>query len=426
LRLALHNLKQVPGVSVKQVSPIYMSDAMLTENAPPEWNQPFLNAAIACETHLTPQELLRILKKIETSLGRDPLHTRWSPRVIDLDILAWHDEKTFSDGLTIPHPHLPDRPFALWPLADLQPLWQHPLLQKNAEQLTENWISRFDGNAPFHTRQIQHRIDTPALVGIINVTPDSFSDGGKFSSADAALQQAELLIKAGAEILDIGAESTAPNTQQVDVNLEWQRLEPALSAIMQAKNSFFIPATVSVDTRHAEVARLALAMKIDWLNDVTGFSDPAMRAALRDSEADGVLMHHLTIPPSRDHYLPRDQNPADFLYQWAEQQIALLENEGIARQRLIIDPGFGFGKSVGQALSLLQNMPRFHDLGLRVLVGHSRKIFLKTFTDVTPIERDTETAVISGWLAKQPIDYLRVHNVDMSARVFKVQAVLNA
>jgi len=154
LRQALLAIKKLPGVSVKQVSPVYLSDAQLPDNAPADWNQHFLNCALRCESTTSPQELLKLLQKIEIDLGRNAARETWSPRVIDIDILAWNENVISSPELTIPHPHLLTRPFALWPLADIAPSWHHPVSSQTAEQLIEDWGSRFSNDAPFHTRQI--------------------------------------------------------------------------------------------------------------------------------------------------------------------------------------------------------------------------------------------------------------------------------
>ena len=426
LRRALNAIKQISGLTVQQASPVYMSDAELLENAPLTWNQTFLNCALRCESSLSPQALLTSLQKIEKDFGRDHLHEKWSPRVIDIDILAWDNMEMTTPELTIPHPHLLTRPFACWPLADLIPLWKVPSLELYVEQFVEQWGSRFNGEAPSHTRQIPQRIDTPRLVGIINVTPDSFSDGGNFSSAEQALHQAIHLVEAGAEILDIGAESTAPNSPRLTPALERQRLQPALEAILSARNFFLLPIKISIDTMHAETAQNALALGVDWINDVTGFNDPAMRAAIRDTHADCVVMHHLTIPPTRSDVISRAEDPVKFLLNWSHKQIALLEKDGIARERIIIDPGFGFGKSSGQALKMLENIHQFTELGVRILIGHSRKSFMSIFTPHSAPERDIETLAITIHLAKQPVDYLRVHHVEMSARAMKISAALCA
>jgi 2-amino-4-hydroxy-6-hydroxymethyldihydropteridine diphosphokinase/dihydropteroate synthase len=424
LRLALQHIKQVSGVTVTRVSPVYMSDALLPENAPADWNIPYLNAAIQCESTLESVALLAELKKIEHLLGRKPDHPHWGPRVIDIDILAWDKRVIKNSELTIPHAGLLDRPFALWPLADLAPEWLFPLDGKYhnmpAAQLVEQWGSRFTGNVNFHTRQINQRIDTPQLVGIINITPDSFSDGGLFLQAEKAYEQALQLVRDGATVLDIGAESTRPDAAAIDPATEWSRLEPVITAILAAKKHFLLAPIISIDTRHPATARKAIHLGIDWINDQTGCDHPDMRTLIAESNVNCVIMHHLSIPEKRNHSLPRQQNPVTAVYQWGEKRLLELEQSGIDRQKIIFDPGIGFGKQADQSLQLLRHVDTFAQLGVRLLIGHSRKSFLSLFTSKPAAERDIETAAMTVTLAKSPIDYLRVHQVDANARALRM------
>lgn len=422
MRNALNCIKQIPNMTVAQVSPIYLSDALLPENAPAKWNLPFLNLAIRCDTTVKPLELLEYLKKIEIQLGRDQIHDKWSPRTIDIDILAYDNLTMNTDVLTIPHKHLLERPFALWPLADVAPFWEWQ--GKTSAQLVEPLGSRFSGDAPFHTRPIYQRIDIPELVGIINVTPDSFADGGKFMNVDRAIQQAMHLVYSGATVLDIGAESTAPTSAAIDSNEEWTRLEPVLDAVTSIKSTLFLTPKISVDTRHPDVAEKALQYGIDWINDVTGLDNPIMRAIIASSHVDCVFMHHMSIPERRDNVLPRNQNTVELVYAWGANRINELEKQGISRERIIFDPGIGFGKMAEQSLLLLQQVSTFSKLGTRVLVGHSRKTYLSNLTDQPFSERDIETTAVSMYLAKQPINYMRLHNVEICARALRVEAVL--
>lgn len=428
LRKAYAAIQQLEGVTVQQVSPVYLSDALLPDNAPAEWDMPHLNLALACECALTPPDLLRQIKNIEYAMGRQPDAAHWGPRIIDIDILAWDELVLHSDTLTIPHQHLTERPFALWPLADVAPLWTFPLpgakQGKTAAQLVEDWGSRFAGTAPMHTRQVYQRIDMPQLVGILNVTPDSFSDGGQFLSVEKAVEQALHLVSSGAEIIDIGAESTAPHASLMTAEAEWTRLEPVLNAIRAASNDFLIAPKISVDTRHADTASKALKAGADWINDVSGLQEAAMREIVAASRAYCVVMHHLSIPASRDHVLPRHVDAVKQVIEWAEKQLELLTRAGIAKEKIIFDPGIGFGKSPEQSLALIKNITAFKTLDTRLLIGHSRKSFLSLFTPYPPADRDVESLAVSLYLAKQPVDYLRLHHVEWCARGFRVMGAL--
>lgn len=428
LRFAVSCLKKIPGLHIEKISPVYLSDALLPDNAPPEWDSPHLNIALFCETTLPPLALLEELKTIEQRLGRDPEAAHWGPRILDIDILAWDDLILNDDVLTLPHKGLPERPFALWPLADVAPFWKCPLAGvnqgKTAAQMVEHWGSRFTGKAPLRTRQIYQRIEMPQLVGIINVTPDSFSDGGQFLQAEKALEQACYLMHSGAEILDIGAESTAPNAPLLTSQMEWSRLQPVLAAIRQTRNNFIIAPKISIDTRHAETAKKALVMGVDWINDVTGLQDPAMREIVAISGSDCVVMHHVSIPASREQVLPRGGDVVKEIYEWGAKHLERLEKAGISRHKIIFDPGIGFGKAPEQSLELIRQAGIFEKLGTRLLVGHSRKSFFSLFTPYPSSERDMETLATTLYLARQPVDYLRIHNVEMCARGLRVMKAL--
>jgi 2-amino-4-hydroxy-6-hydroxymethyldihydropteridine diphosphokinase/dihydropteroate synthase len=425
LREALQHIQKIPELSVMQVSPVYISDALLPENAPPTWDAPYLNLAVRCETTLNPHDLLKHTKNIETVIGRVDGQD-WGPRPIDIDLLAWDNLIQYDEKLHIPHEHLHDRPFALWPLADVAPHWIYPLENQfhgnTASAMAQRWGSRFTGEAPLHTKQIMQRIDTAELMGIINVTPDSFSDGGTFVDVSAALHHAHSLVNAGASVLDIGAEATGPHAKPLDVATEWRRLEPVLIGILAEKSKMLIPPKISVDTRHASVAEKALALGVDWINDVSGLSDPAMCEIMHNSQCDIVIMHQLSIPQNNNLHLPLTEDPVAVVFAWAEEKLAFLQQQGIDSERVIVDIGIGFGKTAEQSLQLLQHIEEFKKLPVRLLVGHSRKSFLKLFTDKSAEQRDIETLPISLRMSELGIDYLRLHNIDLTARALKVNA----
>ncbi len=377
-----------------RASPIYTTPALIPEGGPEAWRIPFLNAVIEMDWRGSAMDLLVQLKMIEAKLGRIQSE-RWAPRVIDLDILLFGDqtlaETRGEHHLKVPHSGLLERSFVLDPLKDLLP--------------------RFFQKArlvPGHS---------PLWMAILNFTPDSFSDGGELASdLDFSVRLSKL---DDAQILDVGAESTRPGATPLDAKEEWLRLKPALEKIRSHyENRVFRP-LVSVDTRHAEVARRALEAGVNWINDVSGLADDAMIDVLKSNSCDYVLMHSLSVPADPKISLPDSVDPVAEVKLWARQQLEKLEQSGIALERIIFDPGIGFGKTAQQSISLLKRIDEFMDLPVRLLVGHSRKGFLKTWTRAEAPDRDPETLGVSLRLAERGVDILRVHAANETMRAFQ-------
>jgi len=427
LRHALQAIKKIPHLSVQQVSPVYLSDALLPENAPSSWNMPYLNFAIRCETTLNPYELLSLLKNTEQQLGRSPEKV-WGPRIIDIDLLAWDDLIQYDSQLHIPHEHLHERPFALWPLADIAPHWVYPLpgpLQgKTAIELANQWGPRHLQNAPLHAQQIQQRVDTPQLMGIVNVTSNSFSSDGWLNKTTSVIEHIHHLVESGADIIDIGAEATGPDAIPIDPETEWFRLESVLMQVLSERKNMVISPKISIDTRHAETAKRALLLGVDWINDVSGLENESMCKIMLDHSCDIVFMHHLGIPVEKNKTLPLNNDVISAVYASAKAQLFKLEKRGISKERLIFDVGIGYGKTATQSLELIKHIDMFHSLGIRLLVGHSRKSFLTLFTHQDAANRDIETVAISQYLAKKDVHFLRVHDVAANARGIKTLTVL--
>ena len=418
LREAIHLLKSPltsPLLKVLAVSPLYASDALLPEGAPNDWDCPYLNLAVLCKTELPPLELLKHVKKIEAQVGRKK-RGRWAPREIDIDILMAESFTFESEDLVIPHRHLTQRPFALLPLCDLVPHWRHPHHPPLAE-LTRPWRFSANEDIPFKTHR--STLCLTECVGILNITPDSFSDGGLYLSPDQAVSKALEMLNDGVRILDVGAESTRPDATPLSPKEEWNRLRPILDALKTLENRS-TPLILSVDTRNAEVAQKALKNGAHWINDVSGLSTPAMRKVIAESEAKVVIMHSLTVPPKRDVMLESDVDPIDPLLIWAKQKIQQLQEYGISPGRVIFDPGIGFGKSIEQTWSLFRTMNLLQEIGVPILVGHSRKSFLSSLASVSPTDRDLETSILSVELARKGVDYLRVHEPKLNSRSLSV------
>lgn len=399
LERAVRALEEILPAKPLRVSPVYESPAMLPENAEPAWNRPFLNSVVEGECSLEPAELLARLKAIESSLGRHA-RERWAPRPIDIDILLWDGVTVKSDALTIPHPSWRDRAFVLDPLKDLDP---RPDLLALARA---------------------HPQHAPLWMAILNVTPDSFSDGGALSSTER-LEARLSEIEARVNILDVGAESTRPGAKLLEWREEWARLEPVLDRLRARYRGRALAPHVSVDTRHAEIASRALGLGVTIVNDVSGLADAAMLDVLAGGDCDYVLMHSLSIPASGAVTMPRAGSTMENLRAWFAAKLAILEGRGIARSRVIIDPGIGFGKTSVQSLEIMRDLEALAPFGCRILVGHSRKSFIKDFSAVPADERDLESIGLSLSLVRKGVDILRVHDPIPHVRAFQAWNHLN-
>lgn len=254
------------------------------------------------------------------------------------------------------------------------------------------------------------------IMGIVNVTPDSFSDGGRWQAEDALAARIDQLLAEGADLIDIGGESTRPFAQPVGEAEELARVLPAVRAV---RGRSTVP--VSVDTTKATVARAALEEGADLINDVSALRhEPAMVAVVRDSGCRVVVMHRLGTPGDMQ-LAPHYEDVVAEINRFLAGRIAWLEEQGVDRSRVIVDPGLGFGKTLTHNLDILRKVESFKQHGCPVLIGHSRKSFLGGLLDLAVAERDPATAVVSALLTGRGVDILRVHDVRASR-----QAVLLA
>lgn len=249
-------------------------------------------------------------------------------------------------------------------------------------------------------------------MGVINVTPDSFSDGGKFVELDAAIAQAEAMVSAGASIIDVGGESTRPGAAPVDVDEEWQRICPVVNALTERG------ICVSVDTRHAEVARRALAAGASVINDVSGFRDPDMVEAVRDSDC-GLVVMHMKGEPSTMQDDPQYDDVVAEVCAWLRDSAAHLEESGIAHNRICVDPGPGFGKTPKQTIELMRNLHEVRHLGYPVMVAASRKSYVAYAYHLEgskPDERDEASATEAVLACELGASIVRTHNVEATVK----------
>lgn len=261
----------------------------------------------------------------------------------------------------------------------------------------------------------------PKIMGILNVTPDSFSDGGRYRTEERLQARIEELLADGADIIDVGGESTRPGSEAVSEEEELGRVLPAITAIRKVSA---IP--ISVDTTKAEVARQALAAGADIINDISGLeADAAMPAVVRKASAQVVIMHMQGQPRSMQE-APHYEDVVAEVNAYLAERIAFLEEQGLERIQIIVDPGLGFGKTLEHNLTLLRHLESLRQHGCPVLIGHSRKTFLGEILQIEkPADRDLATAVVSAFCARHHMDILRVHNVAATRQALQVQAILN-
>src|SRR5262245_45327317 len=252
-------------------------------------------------------------------------------------------------------------------------------------------------------------------MGILNVTPDSFSDGGRFEDVDAAVEHGTRLIDEGADIVDVGGESTRPGSDPVSADEELSRVRPVIERLVAQHPA--VP--VSIDTRKAEVAAAALDAGATIVNDVSGARDPAMFETVRERDAAMVLMHMQGDPRTMQE-APSYEDVVAEVKEYLRERVEAAEFAGIDPARLVIDPGIGFGKDLEHNLELLHGIDGLLDLGRPVLVGPSRKRFIGTVLDLPEGERVEGTAAAVAWAVAHGAQLVRVHDVREIVRVVRM------
>jgi len=246
--------------------------------------------------------------------------------------------------------------------------------------------------------------DGTAVMGVLNVTPDSFHDGGRYDDLADAVDRAAAMVAAGADIVDVGGESTRPGADPVPVEAETERVVPVVEALAD------LDCLVSVDTRKADVARAALSAGADVLNDVSGLEDPEMRLVAADHDVPVVVMHSIETPVDPDVEVDYDDVVADTLAALTER-VLLAEKAGLDRSQIVVDPGLGFGKTAPESFELLGRLGEFRALGCPVLVGHSRKSMFDLVGRDDPEDRLAATVAGTAVAADRGADIVRVHDV---------------
>ena len=256
--------------------------------------------------------------------------------------------------------------------------------------------------------------DGPAVMGIVNVTPDSFSDGGQHATTESAIAHGIRLAGQGAAILDIGGESTRPYSDPVGLEEELKRVIPVIEGLTSA-----VDVPISIDTSKSAVAAAAIEAGAQIINDVTGLQGDPDMVAIAASTGVGVCAMHAQGSPQTMQDDPQYENVTEEIFDYLMQRQAFLVAAGIPKEKICLDPGIGFGKTHAHNLQLVRQAERFHDTGSPILIGHSRKGFIGKLLGDKERNRDAGTLGISVLLATKGIQVLRVHEVQNTVDALK-------
>ena len=391
------------GCLIRRISPIVESPAQLPAQSPSEWNRPFLNLVAIGETDKEFDVFQRDAKAIQMEYSKQGI-SKWSPRELDIDIVHW--------GKKAPpnHQHI----------EGIRPIFTRPYVLNPLLHIAPGWPVTDQGDLTALELSVRSTIELhiPIWMGILNVTPDSFSDGGRYKTPEDVRAQADHMIQNGVNIIDIGAESTRPNATALSDDGEWQRLQPAIEQVKESCANTLLAPEISVDTYHPVNAEKALNQGVDIINDVSGLRNSHMLALARESGKTFIAMHSITVPVDPKISIGAREDACRVFEKWVDGSRRLWEKKGLDLDKIVIDPGIGFGKSSLQALDLMRSVKRLRKFGHRVLIGHSRKRFLKAFSNLESSELDLETIGASLNLCAQSVDILRVHDVEAHTRAY--------
>ena len=252
-------------------------------------------------------------------------------------------------------------------------------------------------------------------MGVLNLTPDSFSDGGKFNKKNFGEKHAKKLFRDGCDILDIGGEATNPGSKEVDVDYEWKRIFPTLLKIKKLKRF------ISLDTRKSIIMKKGIKNKINLINDISGLDhDPNTINVLKKTNIPFVI-HHIQGNPATMQKKPKYKNVILDIYDFFENKIKYIRSKGIKHNNIILDPGIGFGKNLKHNITILRNISIFHSLGFPVMLGTSRKRFIKDLSGINDSKERLGGTISSSLSAiMQGVQILRVHDVNEINQSIKV------
>ncbi|HHF2912441.1 dihydropteroate synthase [Vibrio parahaemolyticus] len=257
-------------------------------------------------------------------------------------------------------------------------------------------------------------LSRPHVMAILNVTPDSFSDGGKYNSIELALAQVDKMIKAGVSIVDVGGESTRPGAPDVSLEEELRRVVPVIKAIREKYDVW-----ISVDTSKAEVMRQAIDAGADLINDIRSLQEPGALEVAAEAQLPICLMH-MKGQPRTMQVAPHYDDVMSDVSAFLEERIAACEAAGIDKSQLILDPGFGFGKTIEHNYHMLAHLEKFHEFGLPILAGMSRKSMIFKLLDKPAAECTNASVVCATIAAMKGAQIIRVHDFEETIEAMKV------
>lgn len=400
------------GVHVLKSSRLFRNPAWPNPNDPE-----FLNGCLEVETTLSPQDLLETLLKIEQQFGRERAQKN-APRSLDLDIIDYKSEVIDNDHLQLPHSRLHERGFVLLPLFDIAPNWQHlegakisELIEKLSPETIDQTIPMIHKNHAFKS--------APILMGIVNTTPDSFHDGGQHNDIDKAVEHARRLIDEGAQIIDIGGESTRPGAKPVSIEEEIKRTAPVIAILAAETEHKGIQ--ISIDTRNAKTMEAAIDAGADMINDVSALTHDPRALEVVTQFGGHVCLMHMQGSPETMQDEPQYNDAVTEVMEYLKHRIDTCLKVGISIDKITVDPGIGFGKTLDQNLQILNNLDHFHDLGVPVLLGTSRKSFIEKICANTPSEQRLPGSLTSNLIGlDKDIQIFRVHDVAETKQAFDV------
>ncbi len=380
IRNAISEIGKIASIETNSV--VFETEAITPNGAPDEWNVPFLNVVLVIDSGLTAHELLREFKNIEMRSGRDLSSKRWAPRPIDIDILFYKNEEINTADIIIPHKQIQNRAF----------------IRSLLNFIGFRFVDR-DVNDYIPLKSIPL---APKFVAVVNVTPDSFSDGGIFSCNDDVFKQIITYNNIGADVIEIGGQSTRPGATQIDASEELSRIEGILDLTMGKD------VNIGVDTFYDTIAEIAIKKYgVKFISDVKGVFPAKTLRVIADYDVKISVLFNYSSPDAVDA--------------WYENTINIVKNNGIRDENIILDVGVGFGKTPFESWGMKSIITKFKKYPHEIMVGHSRKSFLQKLAITTPKERDIQTLAISDSLMKLGVDYLRVHNLQIHTDFFSAK-----